>query len=75
MSVLCKADESTLLIIDAQVRLMPATVTRLALGPIAADNVPVMVAEENGIPVSLLGQSFLSRFESVTIQGDTLLLR
>jgi aspartyl protease family protein len=58
-----------------EVRLMPATVNRLALGTIAADNVPAMVAEEGRLPVSLLGQSFLSRIGSVTIQGDTLLLR
>jgi aspartyl protease family protein len=57
-----------------ELRLMPATVTRLALGTIAADNVPAMVAEEGRLPVSLLGQSFLSRFGSVTIQGDTLIL-
>jgi aspartyl protease family protein len=58
-----------------EIRLMPATVARLALGPIAADNVPAMVAEESKLPVSLLGQSFLSRVGTVTIQGDTLVLR
>jgi aspartyl protease family protein len=58
-----------------EVRLMPASVARLALGPIAADNVPAMVAEEGRLPVSLLGQSFLSRVGSVTIEGDTLVLR
>ncbi len=58
-----------------EVRLMPATVTRLALGPVAADNVPAMVAEEGKVPVSLLGQSFLQRAGSVTIAGDTLILR
>jgi predicted aspartyl protease len=34
-----------------------------------------MVAEEGKIPVSLLGQSFLQRAGSVTIAGDTLILR
>jgi aspartyl protease family protein len=58
-----------------EVRLMPSTANRLALGPIAADNVPVMVAEEGGLPVSLLGQSFLSRVASVTIERDRLVLR
>jgi aspartyl protease family protein len=58
-----------------EVRLMPATIARLALGPIAADNVPIMVAEEGKLPVSLLGQSFLARTGSVTMSGDTLVVR
>jgi aspartyl protease family protein len=58
-----------------EVRLMPTTLARLALGPVAADNVPAMVAEDGKIPVSLLGQSFLARAGSVTIAGDTLILR
>jgi aspartyl protease family protein len=58
-----------------EVKLMPARAARLALGPIAADNVPVMVAEDGRLPVSLLGQSFLGRVGTVTIQGDTMTLR
>jgi aspartyl protease family protein len=58
-----------------EIRLMPTILPRLALGPVAADNVPAMVAEEGKIPVSLLGQSFLERADSVTITGDTLILR
>ena len=56
------------------VKLMPATATRLALGPLVADNVPVMVAQD-GLPVSLLGQSYLSRIGNVSIEGDTMTLR
>jgi len=58
-----------------EIKLMPTTLARLALGPVAADNVPAMVAEEGKVPVSLLGQSFLARAGSVTIAGDTLILR
>ena len=58
-----------------EVRLMPTILTRLTLGPVAADNVPAMVAEQGKIPVSLLGQSFLARTGSVTIAGDTMILR
>ena len=58
-----------------EIRLMPTRLARLALGPVAADNVPAMVAEEGKIPVSILGQSFLARAGSITIAGDTLVLR
>jgi aspartyl protease family protein len=57
-----------------EVRMMPTTATRLALGPLNADNVPVMVAKE-GLSVSLLGQSYLSRIGSVTISGDRMILQ
>jgi aspartyl protease family protein len=58
-----------------EIRLMPTRLARLALGPVALDNVPAMVAEEGKVPVSLLGQSFLAKAGSVTISGDTLVLR
>ena len=58
-----------------RIKLMPARVARLAIGPVALDNVDAMVAEEGKLPVSLLGQTFLSRAGSVTIEGDTLTLR
>ncbi|MDB5698499.1 MAG: hypothetical protein JWN69_1303 [Alphaproteobacteria bacterium] len=56
------------------VRLMPTVIGRLALGPLEADNVPAMVAE-SGLPVSLLGQSYLARIGSVSIEGDVMALR
>jgi aspartyl protease family protein len=56
------------------IRLRPVTLARLALGPIEAADVPAMVAEQ-GLPVSLLGQSYLARLGSVTIARDTMVLR
>jgi aspartyl protease family protein len=58
-----------------QVRLLPVTIARLGLGPVSAEQVPAMVAEEGALTVSLLGQSYLSRLESVTIEGDRMILR
>ena len=58
-----------------EIRLMPAEIARFALGPMVFDNVPVFVAEEGQLPVSLLGQAFLSRAGTVTIEGDRLTLR
>ncbi len=58
-----------------EIRLMPVQVSRLSLGPVALDNVPVLVAEEGKLPISLLGQSFLSRAGTVTIEGNRLTLR
>lgn len=55
------------------VRLMPTTLGRVALGPLSANNVPAMVAED-GLPVSLMGQSFLARIGTVTIRGDEMVL-
>ena len=57
-----------------EVKLMPVTIDRLALGPLSANNVPGMVAEK-GLPISLLGQSYLSRVGSVAISQDRLTLR
>jgi aspartyl protease family protein len=57
-----------------RVRLMPVAIGRLALGPLEANDVPAMVAE-SGLPVSLLGQSYLAKIGSVSIQGDRMVLR
>ena len=57
-----------------EVRLKPVTLDRIALGSLAANNVPAMVAEE-GLAVSLLGQSWLARLGSVMIEGDRMVLR
>lgn len=53
-----------------EIKLRPVTLARLSIAGGAHDNVPAFVAEEGALPVSLLGQSFLSRFGSVTIAGD-----
>ena len=61
--------------VGGEVRLMPAEVARFSLGQVALDNVPVLVAEEGQLPISLLGQAFLSRVGTVAIEGDRLTLR
>jgi aspartyl protease family protein len=58
-----------------EVRLMPVVLERLTLGPIAAEQVGAHVAEKDVLPVSLMGQSFLSRIGTVTISGDEMVLR
>lgn len=50
------------------------TVARLTLGEIAAENVPAVIIPE-GLPVSLLGQSFLSRIGHVTISDNRMTLK
>ncbi|HKT15890.1 MAG TPA: TIGR02281 family clan AA aspartic protease [Allosphingosinicella sp.] len=57
-----------------EVQLMSTSIGRLALGPLSAANVPAMVAKD-GLPISLLGQSYLSRIGTVSISGDTMVLR
>lgn len=57
-----------------RVRLMPTAIGRLALGSLEASDVPAMVAE-SGLPVSLLGQSYLAKIGSVSIQGNLMVLR
>jgi aspartyl protease family protein len=46
---------------------------RVELGPLSAENLDAIVL--NGGQQSLLGQSFLSRFASVQIEGDRMVLR
>lgn len=46
---------------------------RVSLGPLEVEDVPAAVLA--GGKQSLLGQSFLSQFNSVTIQGDRMVLR
>lgn len=50
-----------------------ATVDRMSLGNAKAEAVPVIVLNNGG--QSLLGQSFLAKFASVEIHGDTMTLR
>ncbi len=56
-----------------EIAFAPVTIDRLALGPIEARGVRGAVADR--LPVSLLGQSFLSRIESIEMRGDTMILR
>ena len=55
------------------VEIIPVTIDRVAIGPLAANGVRGAVAED--LPVSLLGQSFLSRAASVEIRGDRMVMR
>ena len=50
-----------------------ATLDRVSLGATTAEKVPAVVLDAG--EQSLLGQSFLSKFESVEISGDTMVLR
>lgn len=47
---------------------------RMTVGPSVGHDVPAAVAGE-GLGVSLLGQSWLTRLDSVTIEGDRMILR
>ncbi|WP_310468856.1 TIGR02281 family clan AA aspartic protease [Sphingomonas sp.] len=49
------------------------TLDRVSLGGTTAERMPAIVLDTGG--QSLLGQSFLSRFASVEIRGDTMVLR
>jgi aspartyl protease family protein len=55
------------------VEVTPVTIERIAIGPLEARGVRGAVARE--LPVSLLGQSFLSRVGTVEISGDRMVLR
>lgn len=59
---------------NGEVRLKPVKLDRLAIGPVAANNVEAMVAE-NDLGVSLLGQSFLARVAKVEIAEGEMRLR
>lgn len=57
-----------------ELQLMPIIADRVALGPLVADKVPMLVAKDK-LTVSLLGQSYLSRIKTVSISGDTMTLQ
>jgi aspartyl protease family protein len=50
------------------------TIKRLSVGDISADNVRAVIIPD-GLPVSLLGQSFLSRVAQVTISDNRMTLK
>lgn len=56
-----------------EIEVMPVTIDRLSVGPLSASNVSGAVIDN--LPVSLLGQSYLSRVGSVRIEGDRMVLR
>ena len=56
-----------------EVEVMPVSIDRIAVGPLSATRVRAAIAPQ--LPVSLLGQSFLSQVGSVEIRGDRMVLR
>jgi aspartyl protease family protein len=56
-----------------EVEVRPIMIDRIALGGLEARGVRGAIAEQ--LPVSLLGQSFLSHVGSVEIRGDVMVLR
>lgn len=56
-----------------EVEVMPVMLDRIAIGSLSANQVRAAVAPH--LPVSLLGQSFLSQVGSVEIRGDRMVLR
>ena len=55
------------------IEVIPVTIERIAAGPLEARGVEGAVAPD--LPISLLGQSFLSRIGNVQISGDRMMLR
>ena len=58
---------------DGEVRGEFVTLDHVSLGPTTAEAIPAIIL--NSGEQSLLGQSFLSKFASVEIQGDRMILR
>lgn len=56
-------------------RVAPLTIRNLSVGTITLANVRAMVAPPGRLDVSLLGNSFLDRLGSFTVDGDRLVLR
>jgi len=50
------------------------SVDRLSIGPIALDNVTVMIARKGDLESSLLGMNFINRLRSFEIRGDRMIL-
>ena len=55
------------------IEVAPVIIERIAIGPLEARNVPGAVATQ--LPISLLGQSFLTQVGRVEISGDRMTLR
>lgn len=53
----------------------PIVLPEIAIGAIALRNVPALVAEPGALETSLLGNTFLERLKSFTVEGDRLILR
>lgn len=60
--------------VSGAVRGKSIMIDRLSVGDISADKVPAVIIPD-GLPVSLLGQSFLSRIAHVTISDNRMTLK
>jgi aspartyl protease family protein len=60
--------------VSGEVKGKSIMIKRLSVGDISADDVPAVIIPE-GLPVSLLGQSFLSRIAKVTISDNRMTLK
>ena len=60
--------------VNGEVRGKSIVIKRLSIGDIAAENVPAVIIPD-GLRVSLLGQSFLSRVAHVTISDNRMTLK
>ncbi len=60
--------------VNGEVRGKSIVIKRLSIGDIAAENVPAVIIPD-GLRVSLLGQSFLSRVAHVTISDNQMTLK
>ena len=67
------SERSVAMGVGGPVEVVPVTLDRVAVGGIEARGVQAAVAQD--LPVSLLGQSWLQRLNSVEIRGDTMVLR
>ncbi len=56
-----------------ELEVTPVTIDRIALGPLVASDIGGAIIDD--LPISLLGQSYLSQVGSVTIEGDRMVLR
>lgn len=59
--------------VGGEIEVIPVTIDRLAIGPLEVRGVRAAIASE--LPVSLLGQSFLSQVGNVEISGDRMVFR
>jgi len=59
--------------VGGEIEIIPVTIDRLAIGPLEARGVRAAIA--GNLPVSLLGQSFLSQVGTVEISSDRMVLR
>lgn len=60
--------------VSGPVKGKPITIARMAVGGISAENVKAVIIPD-GLPVSLLGQSFLSQVAHVSISGNRMVLK